>query len=140
MPRFSGDAALGWQRQAWRFALIGTLGFLIDGGLLTWMVSCMDRGLIESRLISFALAVSATWYLNRIFTFSNPQGAGAGKEYGRYLGVQVAGALINLGVFAALIAAFSMLSNYPIIPLAFGSGMAMIFNFLGARHYAFHRT
>jgi len=78
----------GLRGEAWRFGAIGGVGFLVDASVLTWLVQRARLGLYESRALSFALAVTATWYLNRRFTFARRAGADRGREYGRYFAVQ----------------------------------------------------
>ena len=126
-----------WRSEAWRFGAIGGVGFLVDASVLTWLVSMKDWGLYESRALSFGLAVTATWYLNRRFTFASRAGTDRGKEYGRYFAAQTLGALINLGVYVAIVGAVPAVAAVPVVPLAVGSGAAMVFNFLASRHFAF---
>lgn len=123
--------------EAVRFALIGAIGFLVDAAVLTALVSGLGRGLYEARAVSFSLAVSVTWYLNRRFTFSDRRSADRKREYVRYVAVQIVGALINLGVYALVASGFPALAVYPVIPLAAGSAVAMFFNFLASRQFAF---
>lgn len=130
----------GWRGEAWRFALIGGVGFLVDAGVLTTLVRVNGWGLYEARALSFALAVTATWYLNRRFTFARRADANRKREYGRYFAVQTLGALINLSVYVAMVAALPVVAPYPVIPLAAGSGVAMLFNFVAARQFAFTTT
>lgn len=52
-----------------RFATVGAVGFVVDGGILTLMMS-RGHAPFESRLVSFTFAVTATWALNRTWTFS----------------------------------------------------------------------
>ena len=129
--------AASWHGEAWRFGAIGIVGFLIDAGVLTWFVRVHQWGLYEARALSFGLAVSATWYLNRRFTFASRAGADRSREYARYFATQSVGALINLGTYIAIVAALPGVADWPVIPLAVGSGVAMLFNFLAARHFAF---
>jgi putative flippase GtrA len=105
--------------------------------VLTWLVRVSGWGLFESRALSFSLAVTATWQLNRSFTFPDRAGNDRGREYGRYFAVQMVGALINLGVYVAIVVAVPAVGTWPVAPLAAGSGIAMVFNFLAARHFAF---
>ena len=126
--------------EIWRFGAIGVVGFLVDASVLVYLVQMMGWGLYESRAISFGLAVTTTWYLNRRFTFAHRAGAKRGQEYGRYFLAQVVGALINLGVYVAIVEAIPAVAPYPVLPLAAGSGVAMVFNFLAARYFAFART
>lgn len=123
--------------QVWRFAVVGALGFVADALVLTWLVRDAGYGLYEARVLSFAIAVTVTWGLNRHFTFRQQASRGRTREYGRYFMVQGTGALMNLGVYAAMLIAWPALAAWPVLPLAVGSGAAMVFNFVGARHFAY---
>lgn len=127
-------------RQVWRFGIVGVLGFAVDALVLTWLVWVVDWGVYASRWLSFALAVTVTWGLNRRFTFSKQVSRNRSREYGRYFAVQGLGALINLGVYAGVLTAWPMLAAWPVVPLAVGSGVAMLFNFVGARYFAYVST
>jgi len=126
-----------WRGEAWWFGAIGTVGFVVDAGVLTWLVRTQGWGLYESRALSFGLAVTATWYLNRRYTFRRRTGDDRAQEYGRYLAVQILGSLINLAAYMAVIAALPALAAYPVLPLAAGSALAMIFNFAASRGFVF---
>lgn len=125
-------------RHVTMYGLVGAVGFAIDGGLLTVLARLVGLNLYLSRLMSFSAAVTATWGLNRTFVFGTAGFSGRKPhEYGRYLSVQVAGAALNLGVFAALVSAFPGLRVQPIIPLAAGAALGMVFNYAGARYWVF---
>lgn len=128
---------MDWRSEAWRFGVIGIVGFLVDAGVLTWLVRVNAWGLYESRALSFTLAVTATWYLNRRFTFAARADANRTREYRRYFAVQTLGAFVNLSVYVAIVAAIPAVGAWPVLPLAVGSAVAMVFNFLAARHFAF---
>ena len=121
--------------QAGRFAAIGGIGFVVDGGILTVLNSVYDVNLFYARLVSFSVAVTVTWFLNRQLTFA--PNADAGREWGRYAVVNSIGALLNMGIFFWLIYAFEQLATWPIIPLAIAASIALVFNFFGSRHVAF---
>ncbi|MFP4077218.1 MAG: GtrA family protein, partial [Halochromatium sp.] len=78
-----------------------------------------------------------TWGLNRRFTFAQRAARNRSREYGRYVAVQGLGALINLGVYAVVLMVWPVLEAWPVLPLAAGSGVAMVFNFVGARYFAY---
>ena len=44
---------------------------------------------------------------------------------------------MNLGVFAALVAMFDGLRAWPILPLAAGAAVALLFNFVFSRAFVF---
>jgi len=131
----------GLGAQAASFVLIGGIGFVIDATVLTVLSVHLHINVFLSRIVSFALASLATWLLNRRHTFGFHQAAATtvGGEYVRYMSVQITGALINLGVFSALIALQPALLHLPVLPLAAGSIVAMVTNFCGARFWVYRR-
>ncbi len=124
-------------QQAGRFIIVGTIGFLVDGGILTLLYSVFEIGLVHARLCSFAAAVTVTWYLNRQHTFADRKDTRAVHEWGRYVAVNSIGALLNLGIFLFLAYRFTLFANWPIIPLAIASSIALFFNFFASRQLAF---
>lgn len=127
-------------QQVTSFAIIGAAGFVVDGGILTYLSVGIGANIYVSRLISFTLASLTTWLLNRKYTFRRScdfPGISRGREYSRYVIIQTCGALINLGIFTWLVAANPALKAIPLIPLAVGAGIALVFNFVGARMWVF---
>ncbi len=121
-----------------RFIVVGTVGFLVDAGLLTL---AMRSGwtIFPARLLSFALAVTCTWFLNRTWTFARAQTRSASREYSYYLLTQVVGAAINLTVFFVLVAKVTWLIEWPVIPLAIGAGVSLCFTFIMSKRLVFAR-
>jgi len=124
-------------QQAGRFIIVGAIGFLVDAGILTIMHSVFEFSLLHARLCSFATAVTVTWYLNRQHTFFDRKDTRVVHEWGRYAVVNSIGALLNLGIFLWLVYRFTALASWPIIPLAIGASIALVFNFFASRHLAF---
>jgi len=52
-----------------RFALVGTIGFVVDASVLRLVVAIFAINLYAGRLVSFLAAATVTWLLNRTFTF-----------------------------------------------------------------------
>jgi putative flippase GtrA len=127
-------------QQARRFVIVGAIGFLVDGGILTLLHSMFDFSLLHARLCSFSAAVTLTWYLNRQHTFAASKDVRAIHEWGRYAVVNSIGALLNLGIFLWLVYRFTALANWPIIPLAVAASVALVFNFFASRHLAFRHN
>ncbi|MHB8562725.1 MAG: GtrA family protein [Acidiferrobacteraceae bacterium] len=127
----------GIRREAFRFGAIGGIGFVIDGGILTALHSVWGVGLIPARLVSFSVAVTATWALNRRYTFAARQDPRVFSEWRRYAAVNGVGGLLNLGIFFALIARFPRLAATPLLPLALAASVALLFNFVASRQIAF---
>ncbi|MBW3656417.1 MAG: GtrA family protein [Gemmatimonadetes bacterium] len=118
-----------------RFALAGVVGFAVDGGVLQLLVSWGGWGPIAARAISFPAAVVATWLINRTMTFQD-QGP-LGRSLLRYFVVSLGGASVKFVVYTALVLASAQMAALPIVPLAIASVVALMFNYLGSKHFAF---
>lgn len=129
-------------RRLVRYAFVGGIGFLVDAGVLSWLVTAELAGPVVARCLSFPPAVLATWALNRrlVFTSSARSVGERAHEYGRYFAVQLLGALVNLGVYTLLVTHVALLRAWPVGSLAAGSAVALVFNFLGARYWVFLHT
>jgi putative flippase GtrA len=120
-----------------RFCVVGCFGFAVDGGLVYLLVSYeMDPYLV--RAVSFPIAVSATWYLNRHWAFGIASSTpGKGRDYRRYLAVQTLGALANYLVYALLLVFLSHTAPNALAALAVGSLAGLVINYSGARWWVF---
>lgn len=121
------------------FALIGSAGFCVDGGILTLLSRIMEIDIYLSRIASFTTATITTWLLNRRFTFQADDVSVSHKqqEYFRYLTVQIGGSLLNMGIFSLLIFSYPALRGIPIAPLAVGALFGLIFNYNGCRFWVY---
>lgn len=64
LPRRSRDAA-----QITRFLLVGSVGFLVDAIALLLLTHALGLSPVWARIPSLMLAITATWWLHRHFTF-----------------------------------------------------------------------
>lgn len=115
------------------FCMVGIVGFVIDGFLLTVLTVKLGVNVLPSRGLSFVSATLVTWLLNRVITFSRQSSRDPStrkKEYILYLSVQAVGAALNFMVFLVLIDWCSALKQTPVIPLAGGAVVALVFNFV----------
>ncbi len=124
-----------------RFGVVGGTGFLVDAGVLMVLLSMGWANPYIARCFSFPPAVLVTWLLNRCFVFESHADSlrAKGREYGRYFAVQFLGVLINFAVYSVCIFLFSFFRDWPILALAAGSGVAMVFNFIGAGYWVFRK-
>jgi len=120
-----------------QFAMVGAVGFAVDATVLNLMIFGAGWGLYSSRVVSFAVAVFATWLLNRLWTFRHRASANKTREYSSYVLIQGIGASLNFAIYSALIYFSPQLAAWPTIPLACGSATAMFFNFFAARHFVY---
>ena len=129
--------ALAFGSQLVQFAVVGAVGFVVDGGLLLVMIEVAGLSPLAARIASFSIAVTVTWLLNRLWTFRHLASSQRLAEWRRYVAVNGVGGLVNLGVFALLAGPVPGLGVRPLVAFAIGSAVALIFNFLGSRNVAF---
>lgn len=116
--------------------MVGTVGFVVDAGVLTGL-SAAGVSASAARPWSFLVAVTITWYLNRTYTFHHQAAKHRlAMEWLRYLITGSSGAAFNFLVFYALLWSASG-EIHPLVALASGSIAALLFNFFGAKHFAF---
>ena len=120
-----------------RFAVTGAIGFAIDGGMMTALHSVVGWSPILARFVSFPVALTVTWYINRVWSFARGRDIDAVRQYGTYASIQLVGALLNLAVFSGLIAMEGAFAAWPIVPLGVASIFAMFFNYYAARRFAY---
>ena len=110
------------------FGIIGIIGFIVDAGFLLTLKGII--GLYVAKVISFILAVITTWLLNRKLTFKkSPSGMAAGREVIRYFSVMLIGGAANYLAFYCSTKGSLFIYNNPILGVAIGSIIGMLFNF-----------
>ena len=117
-----------------RFALVGGLGFLVDAGVLQWLLSHTHLGPFLARAVAIVTAMLVTWQGNRLFTFG-ASGRGLISEGVRYGSVGVASACVNYAVYSALILAIPSLP--PVAALMLASIAALSLSFMGYSRVVF---
>lgn len=120
--------------------MVGALGFAVDGGLLMLLTTGFGLSPVLARCFSFPLAVTATWLLNRRWTFAGGAAVAPARQYAVYTLIQLAGLAVNFSVFTALILWLPAFERWPLAALALGAGLAMCLTYLLSRHFAFRPT
>lgn len=121
-----------------RFGLVGGLGFVVDGAVLETMIF-VGMNPIAGRVVSFPIAVLATWLANRTFTFPDKIEQSRVREASTYVAVQLVGGAANFAVYSALVHSVQVFADWPILALAFGAAAGLTINYLGSKHIVFRR-
>lgn len=117
------------------FTAVGAIGFVVDLGALYLVAPYL--GWYGGRVVSFIAAATATWLLNRRFTFRARQsGTSVGREYARYLLTMLGGTLVNYAAYALTLHWVGGAWG-PALGVAVGSCAGLVVNFLSARHFVF---
>jgi putative flippase GtrA len=124
-------------RQFVAFSAVGTFGFLVDAVVLHLAMSQLGAGLYDGRVISYLVAASSTWALNRRYTFATRRSSNRAREWVRFLAANAMGGLVNYATYAALVTFHDTVAAWPVIGVAIGSIAGLLFNFVGSRYLVF---
>lgn len=122
-----------------RFLVVGSIGFVVDGGILLLLEGLAGWPPLAARLLSFPIAATATWLLNRTWTFKEGRALPPRRQYTLYLLIQLAGGALNFSAFVALIQ-IPVFRAWPIAALAIASVAAMSVTYILSRRIVFAAT
>lgn len=122
------------------FAVAGVMGLLVDVAVLTALRGTL--GVYGARIVSFLLAATATWLLNRHVAFAGRRAtAGLLGEYLQYLGLMVGGGIVNLATYSLFAWQFPRTPLWLALYVAAGSLAGMMVNYLGVNRWLYrHRS
>jgi putative flippase GtrA len=126
----------GFRKTLLRFLAVGSVGLVIDVGVLLLFLRFTPVGPFGARAVGIAAAVTATWMLNHKFTFGR-SGQSLAVEGFRYGSVGIVSALVNYAIYTALLVSIPVLR--PIVALVLASAAATAFNFFGYSRFVFRR-
>jgi putative flippase GtrA len=125
----------GMRKLFW-FAMAGSVGFIVDIGLLMLLLHFTSLGPFRARAISISMAVIATWKMNHAFTFDR-SGRSLAAEGFRYGSIGVTSAVLNFALYSALLVSTPILR--PTVALMLASAAATGFSFFGYSRFVFRR-
>lgn len=121
-----------------RFFLVGVAGFAVDVAALYAAIHLAGLSPMNARLVSFLVAATFTWFLNRRFNFG-ASNASPIVEWARFLLANSLGQGVNLGVYALLLWLLPSGFWTPLIAAAVGSVAGLLINYSGSRMWVFSR-
>jgi putative flippase GtrA len=120
-----------------RFVFVGSLGFLIDFGILAALVHGANWNPFLSRALAMTTAGICTWWLHRHWTFASGRLRSAVSQSLLYATTQLIGLSTNYGIFSALVLTGGMWRNYPVLAAAVGSLSAAVITYVLSKWIAF---
>jgi putative flippase GtrA len=120
-----------------KFSGIGIVSFLIDVVVFQAALSLAGMSPYAARVVSFVVATSAAWWLNRTFTFHDADNGRPDLQWARFFAANLVGGAVNYAVFVLMIATLPIAATYPVLALAAGSVSGVFFNFTAYRRYVF---
>ena len=126
------------RREILFFAISGIIGFIVDAGIVQFLVREWQVNPYEARLVSFLCAATTTWAFNRKITFAGKGNAGSRRrQLIRYIVAMAGGFALNYGAYAACVATFAVVREWPAIGVAAGSVAGAVVNFLSSKYWIF---
>ena len=119
-----------------RFGVVGTVGFVVDTAVL-YAGLALGLGLYGGRAVSYLVAATTTWALNRLWTFRGRGNGPVHRQWALFLVVNLIGFAMNYGTYAALIAFVPMVAAHPVLGVAAGAIAGMFGNFVLSRQLVF---
>jgi putative flippase GtrA len=115
-----------------RFAAVGAAGFVVNAVFFYIAFYFLALGKDASWVFAFVPSVTFTWWGNRTLTF--PEHAGRTfraivAEWAKFVATNAFGAAVNFVTYRALISFAPRPISYPLLALAGGVLMGLIFNF-----------
>lgn len=122
-----------------RFLVVGTIGFVVDASVLHLLVAYTPLDLYAGRVVSYLIAATMTWVLNRNFTFRAQSSSpiGAPRQWARYIGINAIGGVINWIVYSLGVTYFDVMREFLFLAVAAGSIVALVFNFYSNKYWVF---
>ena len=116
-----------WAGEAGRFVVVGGLAFVLDAAVL-WLMLRAGASPYAGRIVSIAVSIVFTWWLNRRLTFRTAA-APSWREFGAYVVQSLLGAAVNYAIYAGVVAAGAPVA----VGLVLGTGVAAVVNFVRYR-------
>ena len=120
-----------------RFAAVGVVGFVVDTAALMFALKFLPLDLYTGRVFSYFVAATCTWALNRRFTFVHPDPAPAFLQWLKFMGANALGGAVNYAVYAAVVTYTAIGPVYPVVGVAAGALVGLVFNFSVNKFWVF---
>ena len=118
-----------------RFGIVGASGVPVDAAVV---YICRDSlGIYAAGAVSYLVAATWTFALNRLWTFSAHAGGNVVRQWLAFLGANLSGLVLNRGAFFLLVTVSATCRAYPILAVAAGALAGMFANFFATRRLVF---
>jgi dolichol-phosphate mannosyltransferase len=123
--------------QLTQFLVVGGLGVLVDITVYYALQMLLGLGHLTARAISFLIAATHNWFLNRRYTFVYGREGAAVGQWASYVLVVLVGFVVNVGTYVVLTTQTRTFARHPLLALLLGIVLGTASNFLAARWHVF---
>lgn len=135
LRRAATEGRIALFAQFLRFGIVGLVGFLFDTATVYALKGSL--GLYGAGMVSYLVAGTVTWGLNRCWTFRGLGGGPVHRQWALFLVANLLGFVLNRGAYAALIAFLPVARAYPVLAVFAGAVAGMFANFALSRRIVF---
>jgi putative flippase GtrA len=128
-------ARVGTLVQFMKFGVVGVIGFLIDTTVVYGLRGAL--GLYGAGAVSYVVAATGNWVLNRLWTFRGKSTGKAHHQWALFLSTNLLGFALNRGTYALLVTFVARCAAQPVYAVAAGAVAGMFLNFRMARTIVF---
>ncbi len=133
-----------------KFAAVGTIGAVIDFGVMNFMSHVFDMKLVYAGTISFICAVISNFLLNRYWTYPDSRSRHILHQLGMFFVVNAAGIAIRIPILhfvePATLGYFDKIASHALsaeflaknFTLALAVGIVMLWNFFINRYWTYN--
>jgi putative flippase GtrA len=86
-----------------KFLVVGTIGFVVDGGTLTLLTAGLHFPPVPSSIVSFLAAVISNFFFNRYWTYPDSRSKPVHHQAIQFAGINLVGLLIRTPMITVLI-------------------------------------
>ncbi|WP_051341491.1 GtrA family protein [Azospirillum halopraeferens] len=146
LARLSNARAGRLARQFGAFGVVGVIGLAVDVAVLYAVLHGLalhaygDAGFLAARVPSFFAAATATWALNRAFTFRTARRDPLHRQWAKFIAANSVGGVVNYAAYAGCIAYGALFTAHPALAVAVGSLAGMLFNFTASKLLVFREA
>jgi putative flippase GtrA len=123
-----------------RFCIAGAIGFCVDATVLYVAIYLLEIGPYFGRALSYLVAATSTWYLNRTLTFPDRSGAHKGKEWLGFIAWNCLGGAVNYCTYVIYLRCSGPSLATPMIGVGLGACAGLLVNYTLSRHLVFTRA
>lgn len=123
-----------------KFVIVGTLGFVVDSLALLFAIHVLGLDKYSGRLFSFLVAVTFTWLGHRSFTFADRKQDNLFKEWLTFFVANSTGGIINYITYSLLVTFVPLVNQQPVLGVAAGALVAMLFNYAASSRFVFRKS
>lgn len=121
-----------------KFGVVGAFGFVVQLGVQNALYPGHGIGPLTAVVIAYAVATVVTFIGNRHWAFKHRKGGGLGQESALFVGLNVVGIFIQVGVVALVVHGMHMSDRLSYnLATIFGIGIGTLFRLFTYRRFVF---